>query len=223
MEPNNSPIEHQNVPTEHRGLHDFLYSSADEHTVAVTTIPVELANEGSVLPLADWCAPVANAKVAGVYAVFDGDRQPQYVGYSRNVLLSLNSHVAQLGTDTCAYVRVQSFKFPKRTEMEALRDAWIAEFDAIPPGNAAASGQWAGTVGEAAAAVMSDADRAAYEEKKLKLRKAMADTNLTKELEAQDRNAAPQGSDRHDQLAAAVEQDDWSAVIGKQTKETMEK
>ena len=30
---NNTPIEHQNVPAAHQGLHGFLYSSDDEHNV----------------------------------------------------------------------------------------------------------------------------------------------------------------------------------------------
>ncbi len=29
-------IEHQNVPVEHRSLHDFLYSAADEHAADPT-------------------------------------------------------------------------------------------------------------------------------------------------------------------------------------------
>ena len=28
----------------------------------------------------DWCAQAENAKIAGVYAVFDADSRPQYVG-----------------------------------------------------------------------------------------------------------------------------------------------
>ncbi len=32
----NVPIEDQNIPVEHRGLHDFLYSSGNEHAATVT-------------------------------------------------------------------------------------------------------------------------------------------------------------------------------------------
>lgn len=189
------PVEHQNVPIAHQGLHQFLYSSDDEHGV---TAPVAAALTNDILPLDEWSVLAANAKVAGVYAVFDRQQHPQYVGYSRNVLLSLNGHVTQFGSDICAFVRVHSVKFPKRTEMEELRDRWMAELGI--PNDAAQNEGWASTVGEAAVRAMSEADRAAYEAKKLKLRKAMADSDLSKE--------------------ADVAGDDWSAVIGKQTEET---
>ena len=203
------PIEHQNVPAAHQGLHDFLYGAGvDEHAMeASTTTP---ASDGDqVVSIDDWKAETANCKVAGVYAVFDRDRVPQYISYSRNVALSLESHQTQHGSDVCAFVRVQTFKFPKRTDMEALCAAWIAELETPPSGNLDGGGQWAKTVGEAARAAMSDAERQAYEDKKLKLRKAMADTTLTQEktpLSAED-------VDRRQKLEAAVSNDDWSAVI----------
>lgn len=199
-------IEHQNVPQEHRGLHDFLYSSADEHgaepapeiaTVAAVTAPVE-----------DWCN--ANAKVAGVYAVLNSRQQTQYIGYSRNVSLSLRSHLIAHGAEVCALVRVQPFKFPKREEMEQLRDQWLVELPSPPSGNTDGSADWASTVRSAQVTVMSEVDRAAYEEKKLKLRKAMADGSLHREESA---------ASQH--LAAKIQDDNWSAVISEQTKETM--
>ncbi len=113
-------------------------------------------------------------------------------------------------------MRVQAFKFPKRQEMEDLRDAWIAELETTPPGNATDGEMWASTVGEAAKAVMSEAERQAYEEKKLKLRKAMADTTLSRELETIDASIA----ERQRQLEAAVTNDDWSVIIDAQTQET---
>jgi predicted GIY-YIG superfamily endonuclease len=211
------PIEHQNVPVEHRGLHDFLYSSPDEHDATDITATQELeSNSNQVLPLEAWCSLSQNAKVAGVYAVLNNQQQTQYIGYSRNVLLSLNSHVAQNGTEACAFVRVQTFKFPKRQDMEELREAWLSELDYIPLGNGDESAMWASTVGEAAKATMSENERIAYEEKKLKLRKAMADTALVKELEVKDTSA----TETRRQIEAAVENDDWSAVIDGQTQET---
>jgi len=214
---NNLPIEHQNVPTNHRGLHEFLYSSEDEHTTTEVSITPELANNGTeIMPLTAWCAAAQNAKIAGVYAVLDTEQHTQYIGYSRNVLLSLNGHLRQNGEQKCAFVRVQAFKFPKRQEMEDLRDAWIAELEIIPPGNATDRQMWASTVGEVAKAAMSEAERQAYEEKKLKLRKAMADTTLSKESETIDATEA----ERRRQLEAAVTNDDWSAIIDTQTQET---
>jgi muramoyltetrapeptide carboxypeptidase LdcA involved in peptidoglycan recycling len=63
---------------------------------------------------------------------------------------------------------------------------------------------------------MSAEEQKAYEEKKLKLRKAMADSTLTKELET----AAKSDGERAKDLEAAVNNDDWSAVIQSQTQET---
>ena len=173
-------------------------------------------NAVEVVPLETWCAASQNGKIAGVYAVLDTEGHTQYIGYSRNVLLSLNGHLGQNGEQKCAFVRVQTFKFPKRQDMEDLRDAWIAELGSVPPGNASVDGTWASTVGEVAKAVMSEAERKAYEEKKLKLRQAMADTNLSKESEAIDASDA----ERRRQLEAAVENDNWSKIIDAQTQET---
>ncbi len=199
-------IEHQNVPQEHRGLHDFLYSSTDEHGAETASEVATIITDTSI---EDWCKAAQNAKVAGVYAVLNDSQQTQYVGYSRNVTLSLRSHLTAHGSEVCALVRVQPFKFPKREEMEQLRDRWIGELPSHPPGNIAGSTDWASTVRDAAAQVMSEADRVIYEEKKLKLRKAMADGSLHKE-----ESAASQD------LAAKIQNDNWSAVISEQTRET---
>lgn len=208
-------IEHQNVPQAHRGLHDFLYSSEDEHSVTTTASPVADITPASPIKLEAWCAETAEAKVAGVYAVMNGDRQTQYVGYSRNVALSLKSHLTQLGAETCTFVKVQPFKFPKREAMEQLRDEWIAALPQTPPGNADNSSAWAGTVRDASSQVMSEVERQAYEEKKLKLRRAMADGTLHQEEPKVQNNA-----EKRQALESAVEGDNWSAVIREQTQET---
>ena len=212
----NLQIEHQNVPANHQGLHDFLYSAADEHAVATIQPQLNLASD-RILTLIEWQALSENARVAGVYAVLDATNQTQYVGYSRNVLTSLKGHLAEHGDDVCACVRVQVFKFPKREEMESLRDTWIAELDTVPPGNTGAGGVWATTVGEIAKAAMSEAERVAYEEKKLKLRRAMADSALSRELDA----AAISNEQKRDNFTAAMTDDNWSAVIQEQTAETI--
>ena len=212
----NLPIEHQNVPAAHQGLHDFLYGvGGDEHAVAVSTAAAPAGEGDQVVSIADWKTETGNRKVAGVYAVLDCDRIPQYVSYSRNVALSLESHLTQHGPDICAFVRVKAFKFPKRAEMEALCAAWIAELETPPSGNLDGGGQWAKTIGQAARAAMSEAERQAYEEKKLKLRKAMADTTLMKE----ETTLSAEEANRRQTLEAAVTNDDWSAVIRDASRE----
>lgn len=213
---NSTPLEHQNVPQAHEGLHNFLYSSADEHEVETVAASTAVQADSPVA-LEDWCGEAQNAKVAGVYAVLDGDRQTQFIGYSRNVALSLRGHLSTQGEATCALVKVHPFKFPKRDAMEALKAEWIAELPSPPPGNL--DGSWAGTIKEAASQVMSPAERAAYEKKKLKLRRAMADGTL-KQAAAQANAVAKGDAAQRADLAAAMDDDNWSAVIREQTEET---
>jgi hypothetical protein len=206
------PVEHQNVPQAHRGLHDFLYSSTDEHSADTASTPAPEGIFETPLAVKAWCDEAENAKVAGVYAVLDCGRQTQYVSYSRNVVLSLRSHLTQMGEETCAFVKVQPFKFPKRDAMEQLRDEWIAALPSPPPGNI--EGTWAATVKDASVQVMSTAEREAYEEKKLKLRRAMADGTLPLSTETEGEQEQRQA------LASAMNDDNWSAVIREQTQDT---
>jgi hypothetical protein len=214
------PIEHQNVPQAHQGLHGFLYSSDDEHNATEPAIAEPVISQ-TIVPLAEWCESVGSAKIAGVYSVLNRDRQTQYIGYSRNVALSLRGHLTQLGKDICSFVRVQSFDFPKRDDMEALQNSWIAGLGTMPPGNEADRELWATTVGAAAIAAMSEAERQAYDEKKLKLRKAMADGDLSRELSVREQPVEEEKGDRAEKLEAAVTQDDWSGVVQQQTQETL--
>jgi hypothetical protein len=201
-------LEHQNVPENHQGLHDFLYGSGDEHEVSHPTLVAPQSHER--VNIESWLAMVESQKIAGVYAVFDQQQHVQYVGYSRDVGLSLRGHITDNGPQICAWVRVQTFQFPNRSEMEALRDVWMTETGSVPPGNEG-KGTWAATVKASAAAVMSASERAAHEAKKLKLRTAMADETLQAEKDA---------AANAENLRSAVEVDDWSALIDGQTQET---
>lgn len=207
-------IEHQNVPVEHRSLHDFLYSAADEHAAEAAAAPPTASTGNTPIPIADWCEQTQDAKVTGVYAVLDRDRQTQFIGISRNVSLSLRSHLTAKGDAVCALVTVQPFNFPNREAMSALRDEWIAALPSPPPGNT--DGTWAGTIAQAATQAMSADEREAYEAKKLKLRRAMADGALSKEQDAA--HAAQVGESKD--LEAAVTDDNWSALIREQTQQT---
>ncbi len=107
---------------------------------------------------------------------------------------------------------MQTFKFPRREEMQRLQDDWLRALDYTPVGNAAeGGGAW-----EAAARSPPPAgaeEEAARAERKLKLRRAMADPTLIDEL--------PRLSDeeryRRHNLQSAVEADDWSGEIDRQT------
>ncbi|NJK57242.1 MAG: GIY-YIG nuclease family protein [Pleurocapsa sp. SU_5_0] len=214
MESNqNQPLEHQNVPIAHQGLHSFLYSSEGEHSAKDASVSINFDGT-EIVEISVWEQQTKNSKVAGVYAVLDSDRLYQYIGYSRDVQRSLKGHITQNGTQVCSYIRVKTFKFPKRQAMEALRDEWLAELNYLPAGNTGGN-TWASTIGEAAKATMSESERNAYEEKKLKLRKAMADTTLIDELETQTSQSETE-LQRRQKLEAAVKNDDWSSVIESQ-------
>ena len=77
----------------------------------------------------------------GVYAIFDGDRQLQYVGYSRDVYLSLKQHLIRQ-PQSCYWFKLQTIDRPSRKILEGIAAAWIAENGQTPVGNAAAESVW---------------------------------------------------------------------------------
>jgi hypothetical protein len=203
------PIEHQDVPQAHRGLHDFLYGSGDQHGAETASKPI--APDDQVMAVEAWCEVAADSKIAGVYAVLDQDHQTQFIGISRHVSLALSSHQAAVGPQTCAFVRVQPFNFPKREEMEAVRQAWLEQLDYTPAGHAEDSDRWASTISAAATTAMTPAERQAHAEKKLKLQQAMADPAARKV------QPSVTSEEQRQNLIAAIAEDDWSSVIQQQT------
>ena len=77
----------------------------------------------------------------GVYAIFNQDNQLQYIGYSRNIYLSLKQHLVR-HPQQCYNVKVKTIERPNRTILEDIKTAWIAENGSIPPGNAADAEHW---------------------------------------------------------------------------------
>lgn len=77
----------------------------------------------------------------GIYAIFDQAEILQYVGYSRDVFLSLKQHLVRR-PDACYSVKVQTIDRPNRTILENTRNAWIEENGAVPIGNAADASIW---------------------------------------------------------------------------------
>lgn len=62
----------------------------------------------------------------GVYAIFDQAKTLKFVGFSRDVFLSLRQHLVRCPND-CYWVKVSLIDRPNRTILEATRAAWIAE------------------------------------------------------------------------------------------------
>ncbi|QZZ21482.1 GIY-YIG nuclease family protein [Leptothermofonsia sichuanensis E412] len=77
----------------------------------------------------------------GVYAVFDQNRVLQYIGYSRDVFLSLKQHLVRQ-PQLCFWVKVKTIDRPSRTILESIRDEWIAENSSLPSGNDSEDTKW---------------------------------------------------------------------------------
>jgi len=77
----------------------------------------------------------------GVYAIFNLDKVLQFVGYSRDVSLSLKQHLVRQPQE-CYWVKVQTITRPNRTVLENIESAWIAENGSLPVGNADNKEKW---------------------------------------------------------------------------------
>ncbi len=99
----------------------------------------------------------------GVYAIFDQTKTLQYVGYSRDVALSLKQHLIRQ-PQGCYWLRVQTIERPNRTQLEQIRDQWLAEWVAAtgrpPAGNAEQVILWNQPID--AKTQMTSAEQAAY-------------------------------------------------------------
>ncbi|CAI5483186.1 unnamed protein product [Closterium sp. Yama58-4] len=221
----------ETVPEGHQGLHGFLYGSqgADVHDAPSQSYALQQGeDDGSLqLPLSDYVARRETLKLAGIYAVYDAAGALQYVGFSRSIVLALKGHVAFVGAERASSVRVRVYSdaaMITRARLEEERQKWIpqlmalsgaADSQKLPPGNSADLAEWEGPSGPGTAA-MSAAEMAEYEEKKLKLRKAMGE-NLADDVEDETEDART----RRLNLLRATEGDDWSAVINRQTASTL--
>ncbi|QLE55547.1 GIY-YIG nuclease family protein [Nostoc sp. TCL26-01] len=77
----------------------------------------------------------------GVYAIFNQEKILQFVGYSRDVYLSLRQHLVRQ-PQQCYWLKVQTIDRPNRTVLENIEKAWIAENSDIPPGNGELKEKW---------------------------------------------------------------------------------
>lgn len=77
----------------------------------------------------------------GVYAIFDSENILKYIGYSRDIYLSLKQHLVRKPQE-CYWVKVQTITRPTRTILEEIKQAWITENGSTPVGNDEASEEW---------------------------------------------------------------------------------
>lgn len=97
----------------------------------------------------------------GVYAIFDRSKNLQFVGYSRDVYLSLKQHLARQ-PQNCYWLKVQTIDKPNRTILENTMNAWIAENGTTPSGNDADKVKWTESID--VKLLMTDEERTNYEQ-----------------------------------------------------------
>ncbi|CAM6100063.1 unnamed protein product [Calypogeia fissa] len=212
------------IPEGHKGLHGFLYGEgdADVHDSGLTTFKGKEGEDdgSSILGFDEYVSAREAGKFSGVYAVYNSTAQLEYVGYSRNVVLSLKTHRSRVGADKCASVRVKLYSkasIVSRAKLEEERQQWIELEDNVPPGNSVETDLWERSSGTVSLQLMTEEERSEYEEKKLKMRKAMGE-NLYDEVQGEEEGSR----ERRLKLLAATEGDDWSSVIDGQTKLTVQ-
>ncbi|MBN3942723.1 MAG: GIY-YIG nuclease family protein [Nostoc sp.] len=96
----------------------------------------------------------------GVYAIFDQEKVLQFVGYSRDVYLSLKQHLVRQ-PQQCYWVKVQTIERPSRTILENTENAWIAENGSVPWGNGDNKEKWTHPID--VKVVMTDEEQANYQ------------------------------------------------------------
>jgi hypothetical protein len=77
----------------------------------------------------------------GIYAIFDSSQHLQFVGYSRDIYLSLKQHLVRQ-PDCCYWVKATTIDRPNRTWLESVHSSWITENGSIPVGNGEANSVW---------------------------------------------------------------------------------
>jgi hypothetical protein len=105
--------------------------------------------------------PVEFQGSIGIYAIFDRERVLQFVGYSRDIYLSLKQHLVRQ-PDACYWLKATTIDKPNRTFLEGVQAAWIAENGSVPSGNGAASQTWLDPIDTNHA--MTDLERASFED-----------------------------------------------------------
>jgi hypothetical protein len=81
---------------------------------------------------AEGCVNPTFDQQIGVYAIFDQAKTLEYVGYSRNVLLSLRQHLIRQ-PERCHWVKVQPIERPDRAFLEAVQQAWLLSTSPTTP------------------------------------------------------------------------------------------
>lgn len=96
----------------------------------------------------------------GVYAIFDREKTLKFVGYSRDVYLSLKQHLVRQ-PQNCHWLKVQTIEKPNRTILESTMSNWIEENGETPVGNDVDKAKWTEAID--IKPLMTDEEKASYE------------------------------------------------------------
>ena len=111
----------------------------------------------------------------GVYGIFNQERSLLYVGYSRDVYLSLKQHLIRQ-PEHCYWLKLQTIDRPSRKVLAEIAAAWIAENGTVPLGNASEQHLWTEPID--ANPAMTEEEKAQYQQseelKQIKIRKQVA-------------------------------------------------
>ncbi|NJM18932.1 MAG: GIY-YIG nuclease family protein [Richelia sp. RM2_1_2] len=126
----------------------------------------------------------------GVYAIFDQEKTLQFIGYSRDVFLSLRQHLVRQ-PQFCYWIKVETIERPSRTILEKIEQAWIAKNVTVPTGNGENKEKWISPID--AKALITAEEQANYDNPvndeitKIKIIKNVArrvEADILKQLEA---------------------------------------
>lgn len=113
--------------------------------------------------------------VIGIYAIFNQDKILQYVGYSRNLFISLKQHLIRQ-SNQCYWFKFYQIDRANRTVLEQIRRNWLEENGELPKGNAEEESLWTQPID--AKLTMTEDDKLAYKNSdelgKIKLLKKVA-------------------------------------------------
>ncbi|MDG2992184.1 GIY-YIG nuclease family protein [Candidatus Synechococcus calcipolaris G9] len=108
-------------------------------TPALKLLPLSDLDFLPFLDAEGYVQPALMGKV-GAYAIFNQDQKLEYIGYSRDVHLSLKQHLVRR-PDHCYWIKSQCIERPDRTLLEQIRQHWITEAG-MPAGNEGDRSLW---------------------------------------------------------------------------------
>jgi hypothetical protein len=77
----------------------------------------------------------------GVYAIFDQEKNLQWIAYSRDIYASLKQNLVRK-PQSCYWLKVQTIEKPNRTILENIRQQWINENGSLLSANGEAEKAW---------------------------------------------------------------------------------